>query len=462
MSFQTIHTTYGLQRLVAAELTRTAINLTHVAVGDGGGNATAPSESQTQLVRERYRAPVNRVYQLPDRPGSFVAELVIPATIGGFTLRELGVFDDIGNLFVVGNLPDTYKPTGDDGAFSDTVLRIEFSAQNASVITLKVDPHVAVATQAWIINNITAATMIPGGTTAQIATKRSNADGDIVWRDPDAINVTVDTIEETQTLAAGQTVVDLVATTTRGLALYVEGVRLRRNQWAPHASLLTRLTLAASYPVGTRLIAAQNEPTGNAPAPLERSKNLADVEDKAAARTNLGIYSKDEADRFAPPGNIAYTARTTAPPGWLKANGAAVSRTAFAALFAAIGTKYGVGDGFNTFNLPDYRGLHLRGWDDGRGVDPGRASGSLQDSQNRSHGHGARTGAAGSHRHSVRTPMPAPDIDRGSNPSHWSVDSTVDAWTSAAGEHDHIVYVDASGGSEVRVINMAELAIIKY
>jgi phage-related tail fiber protein len=81
---------------------------------------------------------------------------------------------------------------------------------------------------------------------------------------------------------------------------------------------------------------------------------------------------------YAPPGMVAYFARNTAPSGWLKANGAAVSRTTYAALFAAIGTTFGPGDGSTTFNLPDLRGEFLRGWDDGRGVDAGRGFGSSQ------------------------------------------------------------------------------------
>jgi phage-related tail fiber protein len=69
---------------------------------------------------------------------------------------------------------------------------------------------------------------------------------------------------------------------------------------------------------------------------------------------------------------------TTAPAGFLKANGAAVSRSTYADLFAAIGTTYGAGDGSTTFNLPDLRGEFLRGWDDGRAVDTGRAFGTAQ------------------------------------------------------------------------------------
>jgi len=77
-------------------------------------------------------------------------------------------------------------------------------------------------------------------------------------------------------------------------------------------------------------------------------------------------------------GDVKFTLSSTPPPGWLKANGAAVSRTTYAALFAAMGTVFGVGDGSTTFNLPDLRGEFIRGWDDGRNIDVGRTLGSSQ------------------------------------------------------------------------------------
>jgi len=77
-------------------------------------------------------------------------------------------------------------------------------------------------------------------------------------------------------------------------------------------------------------------------------------------------------------GQVCFFGMTTVPEGFLKANGAAVSRTTYSELFAAIGTTYGSGDGSTTFNLPDLRGEFVRGWDDGRGVDSGRGFGSAQ------------------------------------------------------------------------------------
>lgn len=86
-------------------------------------------------------------------------------------------------------------------------------------------------------------------------------------------------------------------------------------------------------------------------------------------------------------GDIAYFAKSSAPAGYLKANGAAVSRTTYAALFAAIGTTFGSGDGSTTFTLPDLRGYFPRGWADGGSVDGGRSFGSAQTDAMQGHQH---------------------------------------------------------------------------
>ena len=90
-----------------------------------------------------------------------------------------------------------------------------------------------------------------------------------------------------------------------------------------------------------------------------------------------------------PTGSVHIMATTTAPSGYLKCNGAAVSRTTYADLFAIIGTTHGAGDGSTTFNVPDLRGEFVRGWDDSRGVDSGRSFGSSQGDNNKQHNHSA-------------------------------------------------------------------------
>ena len=467
-TYTTIHTNYGLRQMAKAEATGKPINLVVMAVGDGNGNPVKPDPEQTHLVREiaATRGVPNRVYQEPDDPTTYYAELIIPADVAGFTMREWGIFDDTGGLVAVGNLPASYKPMAEEGAYGDFIVRVKFKVTNASVVTILVDPNVAVASRAWVVTNITVAHLMPGGLTGQVWRKDSNADGDASWHDPAQTNVVVNTIEEAQVLAEGQLVVDLAITNTRGLAVYIDGKRLQADQWAPHPTMLTRLTLAQDYPEGMPLIAVQNEPASHLEGVLERNQNLGDLEDKAKARENLDVYSRDQVDEKAPVGMVAYFASETAPSGWLKANGANVSRSAFPELYAVIGETWGKGDGFNTFQLPDLRGEFIRGLDDGRGVDKDRKLGVSQASQNLAHGHSGSTDTAGSHSHSYvdgRPVHPPGDAGLGNGSTFKGIWESNDLRTTqASGSHWHSLSISQSGGTEARPRNIALLACIKF
>lgn len=390
MAYKTIHTALGLQLLAQAESQGTQIRLTHMAIGDGNGFPVDPVETQTQLVREQFRTTINRVFQDPENANKFTVEMIIPLSTGGFVMREVGVFDSNGNLILVGNLPDTYKPTEADGLFQGTVIRIPFMVSNASTIELMIDPNVVVATHSWIINTLTPAYLFPGGTIGQVLKKSSNIDGDTVWADPAETNVFVDSIEEEQLLTDLQTVVTLSTVTTTGLAVYINGQRIANkvgaDGWTPASA--TSITLGQAYAAGSKILCVQNDPLGSAPYPLAQANNLSDVPDKDLARNNLDVFNKQQTRANGlPAGAISYFAMGSAPQGYLKANGALVSRTTYAELFAAIGTAYGAGDGVTTFKLPDLRGEFVRGWDDGRGIDSGRVLGSFQHQQVQRHKH---------------------------------------------------------------------------
>ena len=163
---------------------------------------------------------------------------------------------------------------------------------------------------------------------------------------------------------------------------------------------------------------------------------------------------------IVPPGAIVAFAMAAIPAGYLKANGAAVSRAAFAALYAQIGTQYGTGDGATTFNLPDLRGVFVRGLDEGRGSDPGRTLGSLQGSQNASHTHAASSDVQGAHSHGMYPIVLNIATNQGGG--HYSVGANPTATGPVAGAHNHTITVDASGGSESRPINVAMIYCIKH
>jgi microcystin-dependent protein len=160
-----------------------------------------------------------------------------------------------------------------------------------------------------------------------------------------------------------------------------------------------------------------------------------------------------------PPGTVLAVARSTAPDGYLKCNGAAVSRTTYAALFAAIGTTWGAGDGSTTFNLPDLRGEFLRGWDDGRGVDAGRAFASSQAGEIQSHTHTASTGSAGAHSHTTPTGLA---VGAGSTGLPSTGSNNTANVSSTDGAHTHSVTINNAGGSETRPRNVALLYVIKF
>jgi microcystin-dependent protein len=163
---------------------------------------------------------------------------------------------------------------------------------------------------------------------------------------------------------------------------------------------------------------------------------------------------------LTPPATIIWTAGGSAPPGYLLANGAAVSRTTYAALFATIGAYYGAGNGSTTFNVPDLRGEFVRSLDSGRGVDPGRGLGTVQGGDIQGHIHGVTDPG---HAHNFGYPVPlrlfeTADTDRGGNPSLFSVDNEVYPNTAASGTG---ISIQSAGGSETRPRNIALLACIK-
>jgi phage-related tail fiber protein len=141
-----------------------------------------------------------------------------------------------------------------------------------------------------------------------------------------------------------------------------------------------------------------------------------------------------------PTGQIIHVALSSAPTGYLKANGAAVSRSTYATLFAAIGTTFGAGDGSTTFNLPDLRGEFVRGWDDSRGIDSARTFGSAQTDAFKSHSHVHRTGSGngGSTLAAMRT-------------------LAINVFDSSSTDE-----IQNTGGAETRPRNIALLACIKF
>lgn len=152
-----ILTNYGAAQLANAVALGTQMNISKMAVGDGGGTLPVPDPAQTKLVRETRRAAVNQVSIDEKNPNFIIAEQVIPENEGGWFIREIGLFDDNGGLIAVGNAPETYKPNLQEGSGRTQVIQIVLMVSSTQAITLKVDPSVVLATREYVTKSVDAA-----------------------------------------------------------------------------------------------------------------------------------------------------------------------------------------------------------------------------------------------------------------------------------------------------------------
>ncbi len=147
--FYTLLTETGAAKLASAAALGIPLNITQMAVGDGGGTLPTPNARQTTLIAEKRRAPINMLYIDPKNSSQIIAEQVIPETEGGWWIREVGLFDDTGALIAVGNCPESYKPQLVEGSGRTQTVRMVLITSSTDHITLKIDPAVVLATRQY-------------------------------------------------------------------------------------------------------------------------------------------------------------------------------------------------------------------------------------------------------------------------------------------------------------------------
>ena len=171
----------GEAKMARTLVSNTMVPLTEMAVGDGGidGGADAdvmPSAAQRALVRERHRRPLNRLVRDEKNPSIVIAEVYLPEEVGGWWSRELGLYDEDGELFAVANVPPSYKPVLAEGSGRGQFFRMMLIHKAAGNIVLKIDPAVVVATREYVDEQVTAVRMaVTGDADKRYATKESVA-----------------------------------------------------------------------------------------------------------------------------------------------------------------------------------------------------------------------------------------------------------------------------------------------
>lgn len=153
--FKTIITDYGKQRLITAMSPGgTKLTLTQMAVGDGGGNPTNPDTTSTALVNEVWRAAVNSVTVDKKHPNIIIVELLIPAEVGGFWVREAGIYDEFNKLVAVCSLPASEKPLLEQGSGRAQTVRMTLVISDMSTINVTIDSTTIIATNDYVDNSL--------------------------------------------------------------------------------------------------------------------------------------------------------------------------------------------------------------------------------------------------------------------------------------------------------------------
>ncbi len=145
--FYTILTNIGKAKIANAISLGSEINLVRFVVGDSNGSYYNPTEEQTELRRKVWETNAISVVNDEKNPNWIKIEAIIPGDVGGFTVREVGIFDDKNEMIAIGKIAEIYKPVSENGSTKDVIIRMIIEVSNASVVTIKVDPTVMIATK---------------------------------------------------------------------------------------------------------------------------------------------------------------------------------------------------------------------------------------------------------------------------------------------------------------------------
>ncbi|WP_171454954.1 phage tail protein [Serratia marcescens] len=154
--YKAIVTTAGAAKIAAASAGGKQLKITHMAVGDGNGVLPTPNPAQTKLINEKYRALLNTLTIDKSIDNHIIAEFIIPANVGGFWLREMGLYDDTGTLIAVSNMAESYKPKLEEGSGRTQTLRMVLIVSSTDAIQIIAGGDTVLATRDFVDDAIKA------------------------------------------------------------------------------------------------------------------------------------------------------------------------------------------------------------------------------------------------------------------------------------------------------------------
>ena len=342
--FKTVITDTGAKKLAqAAAPDGKPVRLTHMAVGDGGGTLPTPDSKQTRLVHEVWRHTVNRVILDATHQNRIIAELVIPPETGGFWIREIGVFDEHGDLIAVGNTAESYKPAVAEGSGRAQTFRTILTISSTATVALTVDNTMVMATVDYVDDKLKKHEQSRRHPDASLTAKgfvqlssATNSTSETLAATPKAVKAAYD-------LANGKYTAQDATTARKGLAQLSSATNSTSETLAA-----TPKAVKAAYDLANGKYTAQDATTARKGI-VQLSSATNSTSETLAATSKAVKAVMDETNKKAPLNSPALTGTPTTPTARQGTNNTQIASTAFvmAAIAALVDSSP---DALNTLN----------------------------------------------------------------------------------------------------------------
>ncbi|EEZ6902488.1 tail fiber protein [Escherichia coli] len=342
--FKTVLTDTGAKKLAqVAAPDGKPVRLTHMAVGDGGGTLPTPDSKQTRLVHEVWRHTVNRVILDATHQNRIIAELVIPPETGGFWIREIGVFDEHGDLIAVGNTAESYKPAVAEGSGRAQTFRTILTVSSTATVALTVDNTMVMATVDYVDDKL-----------KEHEQSRRHPDASLTAKGFVQLSSATNSVSETQAatpkavkaaydLANGKYTAQDASTTRKGLVQLSSATNSTSETQAA-----TPKAVKAAYDLANAKYTAQDATTAQKGI-VQLSSATNSTSETLAATSKAVKAVMDETNKKAPLNSPALTGTPTTPTARQGTNNTQIASTAFvmAAIAALVDSSP---DALNTLN----------------------------------------------------------------------------------------------------------------
>ncbi|HFV9400008.1 TPA: tail fiber protein [Shigella flexneri] len=342
--FKTVITDTGAKKLAqAAAPDGKPVRLTHMAVGDGGGTLPTPDSKQTRLVHEVWRHTVNRVILDATHQNRIIAELVIPPETGGFWIREIGVFDEHGDLIAVGNTAESYKPAVAEGSGRAQTFRTILTVSSTAAVALTVDNTMVMATVDYVDDKLKEHEQSRRHPDASLTAKgfvqlssATNSVSETLAATPKAVKAAYD-------LANGKYTAQDATTARKGIVQLSSATNSTSETLAA-----TPKAVKAAYDLANGKYTAQDATTARKGI-VQLSSATNSTSETLAATSKAVKAVMDETNKKAPLNSPALTGTPTTPTARQGTNNTQIASTAFvmAAIAALVDSSP---DALNTLN----------------------------------------------------------------------------------------------------------------